>query len=79
MTNRELLIKSLQGELDDGAAEESNIAYNIACPYYESSTGHPCDNETFPYDTLMVCGPCIMEWLDYSLLGELDKEAGDED
>lgn len=34
MTNRDLLIASLKDELDDWAASESNIAYNIACPYY---------------------------------------------
>lgn len=66
MTNRELLIKSLQGELDDWAAEESNIAYNIACPYYGviGEEPHPCDGEEYPWDTLRVCGPCKQEWLD---------------
>ena len=66
MTNRELLIKSLSGELDDWAAEESNIAYGIACPYYGAAIEdvHPCEGEQYPWDTLKVCGPCIMEWLD---------------
>ena len=65
MTNRELLIASLKDELDDWAAPESNIAYNIACPYFGGEEyGHPCDGEKYPWDTLRVCGPCKMEWLD---------------
>lgn len=63
MTNRELLIASLKGELDDWAASESNIAYNISCPYYGES-GHPCDKLNWPWSTLTICGPCKMEWLD---------------
>lgn len=66
MTNRELLIKSLSGELDDAAAAESNIAYGIACPYYSVGIEDalPCERVSYPWDTLKVCGPCIMEWLD---------------
>ena len=66
MTNRELLIKSLSGELDDWAAEESNIAYHIACPYYSVGIedAHPCERVQYPWDTLKICGPCIMDWLD---------------
>ena len=63
MTNRELLIASLKGELDDWAASESNIAYNIACPYY-GEFGHPCDELEWPWSELTICGPCKMEWLD---------------
>lgn len=63
MTNREMLIKSLQDEFDDWAASESNVAYGINCPYYEIE-GHPCEKEEYPFDTLRVCGPCKMEWLD---------------
>jgi hypothetical protein len=65
VTNRELLIASLKDELDDWAASEANIAYNIACPYFaREEHGHPCDREKYPWDTLRVCGPCKMEWLD---------------
>lgn len=64
MTNRELLIASLNDDLDDWAASESNIAYNIACPYYGEPYGHPCDGLTWPWSTLTVCGPCKAEWLD---------------
>lgn len=64
MTNRELLIASLNGDLDDWAASESNIAYNIACPYYGEAYGRPCDGLAWPWSTLKVCGPCKAEWLD---------------
>lgn len=65
MTNRELLIASLMDELDNPAASESNIAYNIACPYYSGEEpGHPCDGLRWPWSTLSVCGPCKAEWLD---------------
>lgn len=69
MKNRELLIHALEdGEdydfFDDGGATtESVIAYHIDCPY-TSTEGHPCDGEVYPWDTLDVCGPCKMEWLD---------------
>lgn len=63
MTNREMMIKSLQDAFDDWALSESNVAYGINCPYYEIE-GHPCDGQEYPFDTLKVCGPCKMEWLD---------------
>lgn len=68
MTNRELLIASLRDELDDWAASESNIAYNIACPYFGECYGHPCDGKSWPWNTLSVCGPCKAEWLDKEAL-----------
>ena len=66
MTNREILIASLKGELDDWAASESNIAYNIACPYFGAGLEepHPCHGLEWPWSTLTVCGPCKIEWLD---------------
>ena len=69
MTNRELLIASLKGELDDWAASESNIAYHIACPHIgdEEDVPTPCDNASEPpwkWDQIRICGPCITAWLD---------------
>lgn len=66
MTNRELLIAALKDELDDWAASESTIAYNIACPYYGIGLEekHPCHDLKWPWNTLDVCGPCKIEWLD---------------
>lgn len=65
MTNRELLISALKDELDDPGSSESIIAYHIACPHYwNDGISHPCDYAKFPWNTLTVCGPCIMEWLD---------------
>ena len=72
MTNREMLIRSLEsmaegGEdvFDDGyASAESNVAYWVACPY----RGHekkrfPFDGLKYPWSTLDVCGPCKEAWL----------------
>ena len=63
MTNRENLIAALQDKHDDWAWSEATIAYDIDCPY-SNTEGHPCDNETYPWSMLKVCGPCKMEWLD---------------
>ena len=62
MTNREMLLDALQGKNDDWGQTESDIAYHIACPYRHGK--HPCDDVQYPWNTIDVCGPCIMEWLD---------------
>jgi hypothetical protein len=61
MTNRELVIKALQGELDDyGLDEESIIEESIDCPYMHTA-GHPCDCNGFKDSQ---CLGCKLEWLD---------------
>ncbi len=63
MTNREVMIKALQDDFDDWGYTESVIAYNIACPHYSGDENLPCDGMTV-VDTLNVCGPCKLAWLD---------------
>lgn len=79
MTNRENLILSLQmmgpdekeamaaferSPFEDFASAESNVAYHVACPHYTGEKPLPCDDLTWPWSTLSVCGPCINSWLD---------------
>ena len=64
MTNRENIIMALKDEHDDPGWSESVIAYNIACPFYGTTKGHPCNDHEYPWDELRVCGPCKAEWLD---------------
>ena len=72
MTNREMLIRSLEsmaegGEdvFDDGYAHaESNVAYWVARPYHgHEKKSFPCDGLKYPWSTLDVCGPCKEAWL----------------
>lgn len=64
MTNREMMIKALQGDFDDWGETESDIAYHIACPYRLDNTDRSCKDIKFPWSILDVCGPCKMKWLD---------------
>ena len=60
MTNRELVIKALQGDLDDPGLEESIIEESIDCPYMHTA-GHPCDCNGWKDSQ---CLGCKLEWLD---------------
>lgn len=77
MTNREMLIRSLEsmaegGEdvFDDGyASAESNVAYWVACPYHGwEKEQFPCSGVPHPWNTLTVCGPCKEAWLNEEAL-----------
>lgn len=66
MTNKEMLIKALNDEFDDGGATyDSVVDYNINCPYFGNDNRAHCHyNE--PYQTLTheQCLECKLEWLE---------------
>lgn len=66
MTNREELILTLQGKHpadDSGTRAQSNIYYNIACPYSYFDTKAECHGiaDDINYD---ICTKCKEKWLD---------------
>ena len=78
MTNREALILSLrmmgpdekdaeaalrESPWEDYAAAESNVAYWVSC-MRSGTSGHLCDQLSWPFSRLSICGPCIEAWLD---------------
>lgn len=64
MTNRDMLIATLKGELEDYGVEEANVFYHIACPYYENDKRAKCHVlKDFQMDRKM-CTECKVLWLD---------------
>jgi len=61
MTNREMMLKALKGEIDDWGAEEAIVYYNINCPYYSDDTRCECHNKEISRE---VCSECKYKWLD---------------
>lgn len=62
LTNRDMLIATLKGKLDDYGAEEANIYYHIACPYHAGDNRAKCRGRTIT--TRNVCTECKVLWLD---------------
>lgn len=61
MTNLEYLISVLLDEIDDGgAAYESVVNYNIACPHFCGEEGLPCEDHE---PSREICVPCKVAWL----------------
>ena len=63
MTNREMMIKALNGEFDDYGAEEAIVHYNIRCPYYDGDERCECEVEGKEI-CREVCSECKYKWLD---------------
>ena len=62
-TNWEYIKAAIDGEIDDGgAAAESTIFYNIACPYYGEDPKAKCRGVDKP--TRQMCVECKAEWLE---------------
>lgn len=61
MTNREMMLKALKGEIDDFGAEEATIYYHINCPYYSNDDRCECHNKEISRE---VCSECKYKWLD---------------
>lgn len=62
MTNRDMLIATLTGKLDDYGAEEANIYYHINCPYISGDKRSKCYGKGA--STRVMCEECKMEWLE---------------
>ena len=63
MTNRDMLIATLKGKLDDYGAEEANVYYHIACPYIHGDKRAKCHDKEWLIDRNM-CTECKFLWLD---------------
>ena len=63
MTNREMLIKALTDEFDDGGYTESVIAYHVECPYFSGDKRAHCREEKEP-NRFSICMACKLEWLE---------------
>lgn len=61
MTNRNMMIMTLKGELDDYGAEEANIYYHIDCPYVSGDKRCECEGKKV---TRELCIECKYKWLD---------------
>ena len=59
MTNRELLIKALQGELKDPDSTNKILFDHLTCPEVPGVGRCPR-----PYEDNASCYDCILEWLD---------------
>lgn len=78
MTNQEMLIAALNGEIDDGGASwESWIHYHINCPYFDGDRRCHCYPEEYRKGeidrvkfkdekeaTRELCVECKAEWLE---------------
>lgn len=66
MTNREMLIKALNDDFDDGGATyDSVVDYNINCPYFGNDNRAHCHyNEPYQALTHEQCLECKLEWLE---------------
>lgn len=67
MTNHELMMLILKGEVDDGGASyESMACYHIACPYDAGDKRAECygKEEEISNDLFGICTKCKMKWLE---------------
>ena len=62
LTNRDMLIATLTGKLDDYGAEEANIYYHINCPYISGDKRSKCYGKGA--STRAMCEECKILWLD---------------
>lgn len=63
-TNWDYIKAAIDDEIDDGgAARESTIFYNIACPYRYSDPDAKCNGIKIMPDR-DLCSACKAEWLD---------------